>query len=700
MDIDVTGRMAARDFTGPAGRRNDTASGLSTTGSCLLEVDSDRFCPELEPGDDFFEYVNGKWIEANPIPAELTTISNFTMLVERNRASLRTLIEDLAASDPTQGSDEKRLVDAYRAFLDAGTLASATPERARPWLERIQGAASLEQLAVVTAEPGLVPLLSVGVTADPRDPQAYAVSLGPAALGLPGRDYYLGEDERSRTIRSAYRAYLSLLLSEAGHRDHATMAGQVIEFERTIAGLHWTRELLRNPDLAWTPISPADLAALAPAFPLATLLQASGFGSVDRLIARQLAPEATAAHAGHESQEGSGLPAVVRLLAETPLAVLKAHCTAQFLNLHAEVLGSTIDDARYALYDRLIRGRAEPLARWKRALAAVEAQLGELLGARYVARHFPPESKTQLEALVGNVLAAMRESIAGCRWMGEETKGQALAKLAAFDIQIGHGARSETYEGLAIAPDDPLANEMAAARWKHHKALLRLGRRVDRSEWPFLPQTVNASYREERNQIIFPAGILQPPFFDPAADAAVNYGAIGAIIGHEIGHGFDDQGAKYDGAGALRNWWQLEDRAQFDALTEGLVAQYEAYRPLAHDEAVRINGRLSLGENIADLAGLELAYRAYRLSLGGTEAPVIGGFTGEQRFFLAFAQLWRGAQREPALRNHLATAPHSPARFRVNGTVRNMDAWYEAFGITRDMGLYLPPDERVRIWST
>jgi putative endopeptidase len=304
-----------------------------------------------------------------------------------------------------------------------------------------------------------------------------------------------------------------------------------------------------------------------------------------------------------------------------------------------------------------------------------------------------------MEALAANLLAAMRESIHACAWMGEATKREALAKLAAFDTQIGHGARFEAYEGLTITPDDPLANEMAAARWKHGEALARLGCPVDRSEWPFVPQTVNACYREERNQIVFPAGILQPPFFDPAADPAVNYGAIGAIIGHEIGHGFDDQGAKYDAAGALRNWWQPEDRAAFDALTEGLVAQYENYRPLADDETVRINGRLSLGENIADLAGLELAYRAYRLSLDGAEAPVIDGLTGDQRFFLAFAQVWRCAQREAALRNHLATAPHSPSRFRVNGTVCNMDAWYRAFGVGPGMELYVPPEERVSIWA-
>lgn len=681
--------MAASGTSGPAGRQSENTSDLAAARTGRWGVDLDRLDPALSPGEDFFGHVNRRWIDAHPIPAQLTTISNFTLLVEDNRANLRTLIEDMARTEPAPGSDERRIVDAYRAFLDADGSASVV--HARPWLDRIAAAADLEQLAAVTAEPGFAPLLATDVTVDPTNPQAYMVAIAPARTGLPGRDLYLREDERSRSIRSAYGAYLALLLDEAGYGDPAGLAVQVLEFEREAAGLHWTRELLRNPDVAWTPIAPATLAAQAPAFPLARLLQAAGFGSAERLLAGQLSPLG--------ATTDSGLAGMMRLLAETPLAVLKAHSAAQFLNLHAEVLGRTIDDARYALYDRLIRGRAEPLARWKRAVVAVEAQLGDLLGASYVARHFPPESKAQMEALAANLLAAMRESILACAWMGEATKQEALAKLAAFDTQIGHGARFETYDGLMIVPDDPLANAMAAARWKRGKALVRLGRPVDRSEWPFVPQTVNASYREERNQIVFPAGILQPPFFDPAADPAVNYGAIGAIIGHEIGHGFDDQGAKYDGSGALRNWWRPEDRATFDALTEGLVGQYETWRPLDHDDTLRINGRLSLGENIADLAGLELAYHAYRLSLGGGEPPVIDGLTGDQRFFLAFAQVWRGAQREAALRNHLATAPHSPARFRVNGTVRNVDAWYQAFGVTPGMALYLPPEERVHIWA-
>jgi putative endopeptidase len=664
----------------PAGAREDAWG-----------VDLDHLDSNQPPGDDFFAYVNRKWIEAHPIPAQLTTISNFTLLVERNRASLRTLIEDLASGDPAPGSDERRLVDAWHAFLDAGALARTHPDRPRPWLDRIERARDLEELVAVTAEPGLAPLIGLGIMADPAQPQAHVAATWPVQAGLPARDLYLGEDERSRSILASYLGYLSLLLGHAGYGDPAALAERVLAFEREAAVLHWPRESLRNPDLAWTGISPAQFAAQAPAFPAARLLEASGFGRVDKLLAGQW-PRSDPA--------SGGLPAIMDLIARTPLTVLKAHCAAQFLNQHADILGDAIDGARYDLYERQIRGRAEPLERWKRAVTALEAQLGDCLGARYVAQHFPPDSKAQIDALVGNLLAALRESIEFCAWMGSETRAEALAKLDGFDTQIGHGARFETYPGLEIVPDDPLANAMAAARWRHANALARLARPVERSEWPFVAQTVNATYRAERNQIVFPAGILQPPFFDPAADPAVNYGAIGAVIGHEIAHGFDDQGSKSDGRGALRNWWQPEDRARFDALTAPLIAQYEACRPLDHDPSVRINGRLSLGENIADLAGLELAWRAWRRSLNGTEAPVIDGFTGDQRFFLAFAQVWRGTQREAALRNHLATAPHSPARFRVNQTLSNVDAWYRAFGVGPDAKGYIPPHERVHIWAS
>lgn len=644
----------------------------------------------LAPGDDFFGHVNGKWIEAHPIPTQLTSIDNFTILAEQTSVLLRELIQEMAADDPAPGSAERRIVDAYAAFLDTAAIDSAGVARAQPYLDRIRQATDRTELLAISAEPGFSHLIELGVTANPQRPQTHILSVAIGGMGLPARNYYFAECARTQAIRAEYQDYLTLLLEASGYDDAASSARQVLAFEWRVAGLQWPPEVLRDPDLAGRVIEIADLAALAPSFPIKDLLLAAGVGSVDTVLAKQVPPTREWIHDG-------GLPAMMRLLAETPLPVLKAHLTAQFLNLHAAVLGTQFDDAKFNLYDRMIRGRAQQQSRWKRAIRTVESQLRDLLGAKYVGRYFPADSKAQMERLVADLLAAMRESLITSSWLGEATKQQALAKLAALDTQIGYGETFETYDGLAISADHPLANEVAAARWKYDRALERLSKPVDRNEWPFAPQTVNASYREERNQIIFPAGILQPPFFDPKADPAVNYGAIGAIIGHEIGHGFDDRGTKYDASGALQNWWQEGDKKAFDAITSRLVEQYNDYCPLDQGTTC-INGRLTLGENIGDLVGLELAYRAYRMSLGDEEPQVVDGYTGDQRFFLAFAQVWRGSQREELLRCWINSDPHSPPKYRVNGSVRNMDAWYEAFGITPDNHLYLSPEERVRIW--
>jgi len=658
-------------------------------------VDLGHLDPAVKPGDDFFGHLNGRWIEAHPIPDALTGIDQFTLLSEQTSLQLRTLIEEMAAGGPLEG-DEQRVVDAYHAFLDEPAIEAAGVAPARPYLEQIARAADLPGLLGVTAEPGYSQLIALSVAVDPSDPTAHIVSLGPAALGLPGRDLYLGEDERSRAIQDGYRSFLQVLLEEAGYGNAAALAAQVFAFERELAKLHWPPVILRDPTLAMRRIRTEELAGLAPSFPLLPFMRASGVEAAEKVLVRQMPPDDESTIALNVPDRG--LADTMRLIAETPLSLLKAHLTAQFLNRHAAVLGKGLDEAKFQQFDRLIRGRTCPQPRWKRAITAVEMQLGDLLGRQYLARHFPPESKAQMEGLVRKLLVAMRQGILAAPWMGEETKRQALAKLASMDTQIGYGEQLETYDGLAISRSDPLANAMESARWKRDDALARLGQSVDRAQWPFVPQTVNASYREEKNQIVFPAGILQPPFFNPDADSAVNYGAIGAIIGHEIAHAFDDQGSKYDGLGRLRNWWQSIDRDAFDAITSGLIEQYDSYSPLGKGNG-SINGQLTLGENIADLAGLELTYRAYRTSLDGEEPPVIDGFSGDQRFFLAFAQVWRSAQRDALVHTRLASGPHSPPKFRVNGAVRNVDAWYAAFDVSPDCELYLPPDERVRIWS-
>jgi putative endopeptidase len=397
------------------------------------------------------------------------------------------------------------------------------------------------------------------------------------------------------------------------------------------------------------------------------------------------------------SKIGGGTPAMLELVANTPMEVLKAWTTANFLSGNASVLPTRFDDARFAFYGTKLNGVPVQRDRWKRAIGATEGMLGELLGAFYVERYFPPENKAAMDQLVANLRVSLAQSLDEIDWMTDETKIQARAKLDSFDPKIGYRDNLETYEGLAITAGDPLANAMAAAQWNAADNLAKLGQPIDRTEWGMLPQTVNAYYNSTKNEIVFPAGILQPPFFGADADIAVNYGAIGGVIGHEMGHGFDDQGSKSDAEGALRNWWTDSDRAAFDKKGDALAAQYDAFCPLDEGKTC-VNGRLALGENIGDLGGLSMAYRAYKIATEGKEVPVIDGLTGDQRFFLAWAQVWRSQYREDALRSQIRRGPHSPAMYRVNGIVRNFDEWYEAFGVTPEDDLYLPPEERIRIW--
>jgi putative endopeptidase len=394
---------------------------------------------------------------------------------------------------------------------------------------------------------------------------------------------------------------------------------------------------------------------------------------------------------------GTGLPGMFEVLGQTPVATLQAWTVKEMLSDNADILPTRFDEATFAFYGKTLRGTPEQRPRWKRSIDAAEGMLGELIGKSYVERYFPPENKAAMEELVANLRKAVAVSIGEIEWMGEETKTQALEKLASFDPKIGYRDNLETYDGLVITRGNPIANAMAAAQWARADNVAKLGQPIDRTEWFMLPQTVNAYYNPTKNEIVFPAAILQQPFFGMSADPAVNYGAIGGVIGHEIGHGFDDQGSKYDATGKLRNWWTDEDRANFDARTDALVAQYDAFCPFDEGKTC-VNGRFTLGENIGDLGGLSLAYRAYRIATEGKDVPVIDGLTGDQRFFLAWAQVWRSMQREENYRQRLRTDPHSPEEYRVNGVVRNLDEWYEAFGITEDDAMYIPPEERVRIW--
>jgi putative endopeptidase len=658
----------------------------------------------VDPGDDFFAYANKRWLDANPLPPEFSRFGAFNLLAEKSTADVKTLVDELLAKDPaTLTNDEARIAGAYRAFFDTAAIDAAGMAPAQPYLARIKGASTLSELATLWGEPGIPAPLGGGVTVDAKEPTRYSVYVGAGGLGLPDRDNYLKTTPKDLEIQAKYRDYLTFLLAQGGYADAAGMAAKVYAFEDQIARrVAWDRATRRNRDLTYNALTPAQLAALDPGFPVAALLKAQGFDKTDRFIVGDLPPtDARAAElkldAATRAKIGGGTPAMLALIRATPIEVLQAWTVKSFLSGNAAVLPSAIDKANFAFYGTVLSGTPEQRPRWKRAIGEAEALIGERVGAAYAERFFPPANKAAMDQLIVNLRKAMALSLQENRWMGEATKKEAMAKLDAFDPKIGYRDNLEVYEGLAIDARTPLANRMAAARWQEAFDLGKLGGPIDRTEWGMLPQTVNAYYNPTKNEIVFPAGILQQPFFGITADPAVNYGGIGAVIGHEMGHGFDDQGSKSDGTGMLRNWWTDADRAAFDKRGDMLVAQYNAFCPLDEGKTC-VNGRLSLGENIGDVGGLNLAYRAYKLSLGGKPDKVIDGLTGDQRFFLAWAQVWRAQTREAAMRQRLVTGPHSPEEYRTNGVVRQMEPWYKAFNVTPDDKLYLPPEQRVVIW--
>ena len=658
----------------------------------------------VDPGDDFFAYANSKWLEANPLPAEFSRFGAFNLLAEKSTADVKTLVDELLAKDPAAlTNDEARIAGAYRAFFDTAAIDAAGMAPAQPYLAKIKGAGTLSELATLWGEPGIPAPLGGGVSVDAKEPTRYSVYVGAGGLGLPDRDNYLKTTPKDVEIQAKYRDYLTFLLAQGGYADAAGMAAKVYAFEDQIARrVAWDRATRRNRDLTYNALTPAQLAALDPGFPVAALLKAQGFDKTDRFIVGDLPPTDVRAaelklDAATRAKIGGGTPAMLALIRATPIEVLQAWTVKSFLSGNAAVLPSAIDKANFAFYGTVLSGTPEQRPRWKRAIGEAEALIGERVGAAYAERFFPPANKAAMDQLIVNLRKAMALSLQENRWMGEATKKEAMAKLDAFDPKIGYRDNLEVYEGLAIDARTPLANRMAAARWQEAFDLRKLGGPIDRTEWGMLPQTVNAYYNPTKNEIVFPAGILQQPFFGITADPAVNYGGIGAVIGHEMGHGFDDQGSKSDGTGMLRNWWTDADRAAFDKRGDMLVAQYNAFCPLDEGKTC-VNGRLSLGENIGDVGGLNLAYRAYKLSLGGKPDKVIDGLTGDQRFFLAWAQVWRAQTREAAMRQRLVTGPHSPEEYRTNGVVRQMEPWYKAFNVKPDDKLYLPPEQRVVIW--
>lgn len=665
-------------------------------------IDETAINTEVAPGNDFYAYVNGAWVDNFELPADRTRYGGFTILAEKSEQRVKFIIDDLAAENAPIDTLEGKIGAVYNAFMNADAIEAKGLAPAQPYLDQIAALETREDLAKIFGQVGFWSPYSAGVGQDAKSPEDNIVQIGQSRLGLPDRSYYLQDTERNLGYRAKYLDYLTFLLGEAGYENAAEAAASVIALETEIAKAHWDRALGRNRDLTYNKLSRAELVAMAGGFPIDAHLESGRIGSEQEFVVRQVTPTAEEVEKAGLSDEqleklGSGVQGIMEIANTAPMDQWKALLTARFLSGNASVLPQRFDEANFAFYSQELRGQQEQRERWKRAVSVTQGILGEGIGKIYVDRHFPSENKAAMDELVENLRTAMSANLDDITWMGEDTKVEARDKLAKFTPKIGHKQNFETYETLAVSADDAFANARAAAEWRYAENIAQLGQPIDKDEWFMTPQTVNAYYSPTRNEIVFPAAILQPPFFNLTADPAVNYGAIGGVIGHEMGHGFDDQGSKSDGNGVQRDWWTADDKAAFEGLTTRLVAQYNDFCPLGLDDEC-VNGRLTLGENIGDLGGLSMAYRAYKLSLNGEEAPVIDGFTGDQRFFMAWAQVWRSKQRDKALRQQIKTDPHSPTEFRVNGVVRNLDEWYEAFDVQPGDALYLPPEERIRIW--
>ena len=627
----------------------------------------------VRPGDDFYAFANGEWARSTAIPADKASYGAFDVLADLSRERTHTILEQAKG----QGS---KIGIAYATYLDTAGIEAKGLAPIQPWLKRIKGLGDKAGYAALLAEAdrnGVGVPFGSGVGQDSRQPELYTVSLRQSGLGMPDRDYYLSDDAKLAAARTAYQAHLAKLLTMAGEPDAAARAQAIVAFETEIAKVHWTRIESRDREKTYNKMTVADLTKAAPGFDFATYLKGVGT-PVDTLIVGQ----------------PSAITGIAALIQATPVAVLKDQLLVRSLDEFADVLPAQFDREQFAFYGTVLSGTPQQQERWKRAVDFTSGALSDEVSKVYVARYFPPATKLAADALVKNVLAAMGKRIDQLDWMAPETKVKAHAKLAAFTPKIGYPDRWKDYSGLKIVSGDAFGNALLAAQWRHQENIGHLGKPIQRWEWGMTPMTVNAYANFGMVEIVFPAAILQPPFFDPKADPAVNYGGIGAVIGHELSHHFDDQGSKFDAKGRLTNWWTDADVAAFKARTGALVKQYDAYEPLP---GLHVKGGLTLGENVADLAGLSVAYDAYHTSLGGKAAPVIDGFSGDQRFYLGWAQVWRRNYREANLRNRLLTDPHSPSQQRA-WVVRNLDPWYAAYNPKPSDKLYLTPEQRVRIW--
>lgn len=666
--------------------KQEVAEQTSTTATqaeqqLVSGIDKTHFDHSVRPQDDLFRHVNGKWLKEFEIPADKSNYGAFTMLAEQAREDVNAIIEEAANSNAEKGSDAQKVGDLYQSYMNEELLEELGTKPLQPELEKIAAIENLSDLSEYIAYAQMVSEapFSTYVYIDAKEPDTYITQMSQNGLGLPSRDFYLKEDEKSEEIRQKYVEHMEKMFELAGVENGAEKAKTVMAIEMQIAEKHWPKEKLRNPVARYNKMSFEELQNTIPNLDWDRWSKTAMLEGIDNVIVGQ--PDYFAA--------------VNDMLKEISIDDWKTYYQWHLISDSASFLNKALAEENFRFFQGVLSGVEEQEPRWKRAVNVINATLGEVVGKIYVEKHFKPEAKERMKELVENLRTAYAQGIKELDWMGEETKEQALDKLAKFTPKVGYPDKWKDYSALEIKADDLFGNMKRATMVEVKRNREKLGQPIDRTEWFMTPQTVNAYYNPVMNEIVFPAAILQPPFFNLEADDAVNYGGIGAVIGHEMGHGFDDSGSQYDGDGKLRNWWTEADLEEFTKRTDKLVAQYSNFTVL---DGVHVNGEFTQGENIGDLGGLTIAYKAYQISKNGEPAPVIDGMTGDQRVFYGWAQVWRRKYRDEELRKRIDTDPHSPSEFRANGTVMNMPEFHEAFDVKPGDDMYLEPEERVKIW--
>jgi len=637
----------------------------------------------VRPQDNFYRYMNGTWLKNNRIPADKTAIGSFYDLRDKSDEDVKALIEDLAGTENlTTGSDEQKVADLFRSFMNKQALEKAGVEPVQSVLDVIAKISTKEELAKFLGQYGHLGItnpLNLYVSVDAKESTRYAVHAWQGGLGLPDQDYYFNKGERFVGLRNGYVEHIEKMFNLAGIENGKAAADSIMALETQLAEHHWTRVESRDSEKRYNKFETAKLNELTDKFAWDAFLKSQGIADQKDIIINQ-----------PSFVQGFG-----EVLNKSSLDDWKKYLTFHTLSTFASFLSADLDNENFEFFSKKLSGRMEQRPRWKRGVSVVNGNLGEIIGRVYVSKHFKPEAKARMSDLVENLRSAYGSSIDGLEWMSADTKKAAHVKLAAFTPKIGYPDRWEDYSALEIDATDLVGNIIRSRKVGEQKEIEKLGGPIRKWEWGMTPQTVNAYYNPTVNEIVFPAAILQPPFFNMQADDAVNYGGIGAVIGHEMGHGFDDQGSKYDADGNLRNWWTENDLAEFTKRGANLVEQYSGYKVF---DDLSVNGELTLGENIGDLSGVTIAYKAYKASLNGEKAEVIDGLTGDQRFFMGFAQIWRSKIVEESMRNRVATDPHSPGEFRALGSLSNMDEFYKAFDVKEGDAMYLAPEKRVKIW--